>query len=76
MNCMTICSSGALKKGDLDQRCLDQLKGLSETSGLEVVNKFSEADLASINSKVRLMQSRTSLFTLTIIQLPYVPHSN
>ena len=44
-------NSGVLAKGELDQRCLDQLKVLSETSALEVVTKFSEADLATIKSK-------------------------
>ena len=44
-------SSGALTHGVLDQRCMDQLKSLSETSALEVVNKFGEADLSTIKSK-------------------------
>jgi len=44
-------SSGALTHGVLDQRCMDQLKTLSETSALEVVNKFAEADLSTIKSK-------------------------
>ena len=43
--------SGRLERTDLDARCLDELKMLSETSGLEVIAKFCEADLSTIKSK-------------------------
>jgi hypothetical protein len=43
--------SGRLARGELDSRCLDKLRMLSETSGLEVVTKFGEADLPTIKSK-------------------------
>lgn len=35
----------------LDRRCLDQLKALSESTALEVLTKYGEADLSQINSK-------------------------
>ena len=44
-------SLGKIKKDDLDQRCLDQLKSIPEPVALEVICKFGEADLSTINSK-------------------------
>ena len=46
-----IFASGVVSRDDLDSRCLDQLKSLPEATALEVVTKYGEADLSSINSK-------------------------
>eukprot|EP00281_Chroomonas_sp_CCMP1168_P026526 CAMPEP_0206228906 /NCGR_PEP_ID=MMETSP0047_2-20121206/9414_1 /ASSEMBLY_ACC=CAM_ASM_000192 /TAXON_ID=195065 /ORGANISM="Chroomonas mesostigmatica_cf, Strain CCMP1168" /LENGTH=394 /DNA_ID=CAMNT_0053652171 /DNA_START=2417 /DNA_END=3599 /DNA_ORIENTATION=+ len=47
----SIFSSGQIRRDDLDTRCLDQLRALPEHSAMEVLQKYSEADLSSINSK-------------------------
>jgi len=44
-------ATGVVTQEDLDSRCMDQLKVLPEVTALEVVAKYSEADLTTINSK-------------------------
>lgn len=46
-----IFAAGHVTQEDLDSRCMDQLKALPETTALEVVTKYGEADLSTINSK-------------------------
>jgi hypothetical protein len=43
----SIYAAGQCKQGDLDQRCLEQLKTLPEAIGLQVVTKFGEGMYAA-----------------------------
>ena len=47
----SIFAQGYVTQEHLDSRCMDMLKSLPEHTALEVLEKYGEADLASINSK-------------------------
>uniref|UniRef100_A0A7S0EYD0 Heterogeneous nuclear ribonucleoprotein Q acidic domain-containing protein n=1 Tax=Hanusia phi TaxID=3032 RepID=A0A7S0EYD0_9CRYP len=76
-------ASGKCSRSDIDQRCTEQLRSLPEPYALEVVQKFSEADLSSIHSRSgffmgivkrfreQVQASDPSLTSQTFLSLPY-----
>lgn len=66
----SIFAMGKCRREDVDQRCLDQLKSLPESAGLEVVQKFSEADLSSINSKSGFLMGIIKRFKEQVLAPP------
>lgn len=67
---------GAVRQEDLDQRCLDQLRALPASTALEVLQKYGEADLSTINSKAGFFMGIVKRFReQTAAADPNVTHS-
>ena len=72
-----IFNSGKCRPDELDSRCIDQLKTLPESTAIDVVTKFEEADLYSINSKAGFFMGIVRRFREQVVAMdPSLTSSN